>query len=110
MSVSIESWVDPERSQRHFRRHAVLFSAELMALHLTWPCMILDISPRGAGVHLPAADHLEVGLNSHLRLFEFGSIESEVRHQEVAFVGLRFRHGGASDAQMVRWLEALHVG
>lgn len=109
MSVTIDSWIDPKRSQRYLERRVVLLSAELMALHLTWPCTILDISPRGAGIHLSAPDHFEVGLSSRLRLFDFGTIASEIRHHEAAFVGLMFRHMGASDTDMIRWLEAIHI-
>lgn len=109
MSTTIDDWIESGGSKRFVFRRAIVLNAELAALYRNWHCLILDISPRGAGVRLSGVQRLAIGVTSNLRLAEFGSIPAEVRRLETAFIGLRFLHRGAHDAEMVRWLELLNI-
>lgn len=103
------SWREPATSHREVARKPTLLRAEFGVLRLTWPCLVLDISPRGAGVRVQREHVLEVGTPSTLRIMEYGLIQSEVRHCEHAFVGVLFAHRGANDLEMIRWLASLHI-
>jgi hypothetical protein len=107
MTVVMSDWGESTGSRRRVARRAIVLTAELIALRLSWPCLVLDISPIGAGVRLSGTERLQVGASSSLRLREFGSIASEVRRLDPAFVGLMFRRQDERDAEMRRWLELL---
>lgn len=110
MDGQLTSWLETGPSHRQVVRRPTLLRAEFGASRLTWPCLVLDISPRGAGVRFDEEHRLEVGTASTLRLAEYGVIPSQVRHCERAFAGVLFLHSGSRDLEMIRWLAAMHVG
>lgn len=109
MDKQMTSWREPAPSHRQVVRKATLLRAEFGIARVVWPCLVLDISPRGAGVHFDEAHRLEIGTPSTLRLLHYGIIFCEVRHSEAVFAGVLFLHRGARDLEMSRWLEAMHV-
>lgn len=109
MDKQLPVWRENAPSHRQVVRRPTLLRAEFAALRLSWPCLVTDISPRGAGVRFHEVHRLEIGTGATLRLLSYGLIRSEVRHCERTTVGVLFLHQGARDDEMVRWLASMHI-
>lgn len=102
-------------NRRHFARIAFRAPAELVDAHGRTAAEVIDLSLKGALLHLPAGHSLQVGDNCalHLRL---GELEASIRmqgvivHLEGAQAGLACRDIDLDSVTHLRRLVELNLG
>ncbi len=92
---------------RRFRRWSVALQTIITFNELAYACAIQDLSPAGARIQLIDPANFAVSTQAILDLTPFGSIPSEIRHDQEEYLGLMFLHGESGEISLARHLISL---